>query len=224
MGYAPPPGLGSDYLHHPLHRVYARKLRWVRLRWLFGGLLLGGLLAFALIILLSALVYTRIPRASQGLFGGSDMVLTITEGYLNREATARLAGGYDTGVPGLTLRSAQIDLGPENRMDLRAEFHLDAPVIQLDLSVGVKNQVASREGRLVVSMVGDPQIGNLNLPLDLLPGNFKDVLKGAVDRVNNTVLATELNQPLETATGGEGLSVDGVTTTETGMTVYLRQR
>src|SRR5687767_5405864 len=130
LGYAPPPGVGSDYIHHPLHRVYARKVRWVRLRWFLGGLLFGGLLAFALIILLSALVYTRIPKVEQFLTGTPDLVLTLSEDYLNTEAQARIAAGYDTGVPGLTLRGARVNLGTENRMDMQAEFHLEALFVQ----------------------------------------------------------------------------------------------
>jgi hypothetical protein len=73
-------------------------------------------------------------------------------------------------------------------------------------------------------MVGDPQIGNLNVPLDLLPGNLKEDLKGAVDRVNNAIVATELNQPLEAATAGTNLAVDGVTTSDAEMVISLRQR
>jgi len=223
LGYARPPGVGSNYIHHPLHRVYERKLRWVRLRWFLGGLLIGGLLAYALIILLAALVYTRIPKVEQFFSGAPDLTLTLSEDYLNREAAARIGAGYDTGVPGLTLRAARVDLAPENRMDLQAEFHLEALFVQVDLSAAVKNQVTVQGGKVVVGMVGDPQIGNLSVPLDLLPGNLKDDLKQAVDRVNNAIIASELNRPLESATAGTNLAVDGVTTNSAEMVINLRQ-
>jgi hypothetical protein len=174
--------------------------------------------------LLSALVYTRIPKVSQFLSGTPDLVLTLSEDYLNREAEARIAAGYDTGVSGLTLRGAQVDLGPENRMDMQAEFHLDALFVQVDLSAGVKNQVTVQDGKIVVNMVGDPQVGNLNVPLDLLPGNLKEDLKGAVDRVNNAIIASELSQPLEAATAGTSLTLDGVKTNDAEMVLSLRQR
>jgi hypothetical protein len=194
------------------------------MRWFLGGLLLGGLFAYALIIVLAALVYTRIPKVEQFLTGAPDLTLTLSEDYLNREAQARIAGGYDTGVPGLTLKGARVDLAPENRMDLLAEFHLEAMFVQVDLSAAVKNQVTVQDGKVVVGMVGDPQIGNLNVPLDLLPGNLKEDLKGAVDRVNNAIIATELSQPIEAATAGTSLAIDGVATNDAEMVLSLRQR
>jgi hypothetical protein len=223
LGYAPPPGTGSDYVHHPLHRVYSRKLGWVRTRWFLGGLLLGSGIAFLAMVVLSALVYTRIPPVNQFMSGEPDLTVALSESYLNKEAAARIAGGYDTGVPGLTLKAARIDLGPENRMDFETEFNFQAPLIQVDLTAAVKNQVTAQEGKVAVTMVGDPQIGNLNVPLDLLPAEVKDGIKQAVDRVNNTILSSELNQPLEAATGGGAVSVQSVTTTDTQLVINLKQ-
>ena len=225
LGYAPPPGIGSDYIHHPLHRLYRRQIRWVRTRWLLAGFIVGGVSAFGLIVILSALVYTRIPALIQTFTGEPDLTVTISESFLNKEAAARIGAGYDTGVPGLTLRTVQANLGRENRMDFRGDFQLVAPIVgNVDFNALVKNQVTAQDGKLVLTMVGDPQIGNLNLPLNLLPFNLNDELKKAVNQVNNSLLINELNRPLEASISGSNLSVDGVTTDDTNMSIRLRQR
>jgi hypothetical protein len=230
-GYPTPPGiggnrtrLGTDYLHHPLHGIYRRQIRGVRLRWLFTGCIAGGLMVFALSLLLSVLVYTRIPAVVQSFTGAPDLTVTLAEHYLNRMSAARLAGGYDTGVPGLSIRALNLNVGPDNRLDYQVEFHLDSPVGSYDLSATIMNQVLVEGERLAVNMVGDPQIGNLRLPLEVLPFNLKDEVAKVVNSLNNNMLTAELNQPLEASLSGANLAIEGVITSEEAMSIRLRER
>jgi hypothetical protein len=78
-----------------------------------------------------------------------------------------------------------------------------------------------QDGKLVIGMTGEPQLGNLNLPLNLLPFNLNGRVKQAIDKVNNELLISEINKSLESGFGGSQFSVQGVTTDYDGMTIRL---
>lgn len=214
----------SDYLHHPLHRVYRRRMRGSRVIWFVLGTLFGGLLVFALIFLLSALVYTRIPKVVHNFTGDPDVTITITEGYLSSEAQSRLGEDFRTINPNLTLLAVQILVSPENRIDYEANFHINIPFFAADVSASVKNQINVQDGKLVMNMVGDPQLGNLNLPLDALPFNLKGEIARTVDSVNNGLVVAEMNTFLNSSLNGTSFFLDGVTTDDKQIVLRLRQR
>src|SRR5439155_7548247 len=56
---AAPTGAGEDDRHHPLHRVYRKRIRGIRMRWFGSGLGLGVLVGILLTLIASALVVTQ---------------------------------------------------------------------------------------------------------------------------------------------------------------------
>ena len=213
----------SDFLHHPLHRVYRRKIRGVRVLWFGVGMVIGGIMAFALIILLSALVYTRIPKVVQAVTGDPDLTITLTEGYINREVAARIVQGFDLGNPNLTFLGASVEITGENRIDYQANFNVNIPFFSSNITAQIKNQITAQNGALVITMVGDPQIGNLSLPLDALPFNLKGSITQAFDRVNNDIVVAQINKYLQGSLTGTSLALDAVTTDERNLVLLLRQ-
>ena len=178
---------------------------------------------FSLILLLSALVYTRIPKVVHNFTGDPDVTITISENYLTGEAQAQL-GDFRTINPNLTLLAVQISISPENRIDYEANFHINIPFFAADVSAAIKNQINVQDGKLVMNMVGDPQLGNLNLPLDALPFNLKGEIARAVDSINNGLVVVEMNKLLDSSLNGTGFFLDGVTTDDKQIMLRLRQR
>ncbi len=194
------------------------------MRWFTSGMVLGALAGILLTLGVSVFVVTRIPSVVQSFNGDPDVSVVIGEGYLNRTATARINGNYPTGVDGLTVTGAHIDLKPDSRMDLTANFKVNALFVDLNADAAVKNRLAVQNGKLVIKMVGDPQLGNLNLPLDALPFNLKDQVASAIDKINNTLLIQEINDNLQTSFGGTEFVVQGVTTTEDSLVIRLQHK
>ncbi len=214
----------SDYRHHPLHHHYRKRMRGVRVRWFGSGFTLGLLAGVLLTLIVSAVVVARIPSVIQGFTGQPDVAVVIGEGYLNREAESRIKGSYQTGVSGLTLTGLQIDLTPGNRMDLQPTFNVSAGLVNLNVNAKVKNQLSVKDGQLAINTVGDPQLGDLNLPLEVLPFDLKSEVDQAVDKVNNDLLISEINKSLQAGFGGSDFAVQGVTTDDSGLTIRLEHR
>lgn len=207
---------------HPLHQVYRRRMRWVRLRWFWSGLFVGILSGVLLALGLSIYAAARMPSFVQDATGQSDVSVVISEGYLNRRAAGKIGDGYATGVAGMTATALGIDLKEGDRMDLRPTFKVEALFTQFDLNVTVSNQLSVEDGKLVLKMVGDPQLGNFDVPLGLLPFDLKAQVTGAVDKVNNDIMIAELNQSLQGSFGGSSYLIEKVATDETGMIVGMK--
>lgn len=211
----------EEYHGHPLHKIYRTRMRGVRARWMGSGVFLGVLIGIGLTLLVSALIVTQIPSALQNITGDPDLAVVIGENYLNRQAVLRLGNNYQAGPFQVT--SLNIDLKPDNGMNLSPTFTADLLFTKLQLNASVKNQVSVQNGKLVINMVGDPQLGNLNVPLDLLPFNLKDSVRQAVDKIDNDLLASEINKAVQNAATGQSFTVDGVSTTETSMTIRMTE-
>lgn len=244
--YDPPPaagarGYGSDRARYaavsapksgpvPAPAPDARRLlsrayiRWLRARWFGGGFAAGAITGIVLTVLASAMAITSIPRLAQLFTGEPDVSVIIGEPYLNREATRRINGAYPTDIPGLTLTAVNLDLKPDNLIVLQASFRAEVLFAQFDLQTTTRNQLSVRDGQLVISMVGDPQLGTLNVPLHLLPNDFNRSVTEAIDRVDNDLLVSEINRRLSAGFGGSDFAVTGVRTTETGLEVQLAER
>ena len=52
-------------------------------------------------------------------------------------------------------------------------FRVDAGLFQFDVNARVNNRLSVQDGQLVLTMVGDPQLGNLNVSLDVLPFDYR---------------------------------------------------
>jgi hypothetical protein len=193
------------------------------MRWFGSGLALGLLAGIVLMLVASALVVTQFPAALQSFNGEPDVAVVIGESYLNRQAESRLKQPYATGVGNMALKSVNIDLKPDNRMDLQPTFTMEV-FTTLQVSPAVKNRLDVQNGKLVINMIGDPQVGSLNIPLEMLPFDLNANLKQAVNKVNNDLLISEINQSLQAGFGSSQFTVQGVTTTETAMTVRLQAR
>lgn len=215
--------LGRD-LHNPSHRVERRRIRGVRTRWFSSGMTLGIIIGIGLTLFASALVVTQLPGMSQIYYGQPDVTIAIGEAYLNRQAKREIGDAYETGVPALTLTGVQMDLAFGNRMDLQPTFNVDTGFGSFQLNPIVKNQLSIQNGELALNMVGDLQLGNLNLALEFLPFNLKDEITRAIDRVNNEVLISQINRSLVSGFGDEKFEVEAVTTDNSSMTIRLRER
>jgi hypothetical protein len=190
-----------------------------------GGCALGVLAGILLTLVVSAVVVTQIPDVMQTLTGEPDVAVIIGEGYLNREATRRINGSYATGMANLTLTGLNVDLKPGNRMDLQPAFSADLGFFgNLPINASVSNQLTVQDGALVIAMVGDPQLGDLNVPLDVLPFDLKGQVGNAIDKVNNGLLIAEINRSVQAGFGGSEFVVEGVTTSDNGMTIRLQHR
>ena len=213
-----------DYHGHPLHHIYRKRIRGVRTRWFGSGFAMGMLAGIALTLVVSAVVVTQIPAVLQGFSEEPDIAVTIGENFLNREASDRLANGPPIGIANITLKAVNINLQPDNRMDLQPTFSANIGFTNLQISPAVKNQLTVQDGKLAINMVGDPQIGSLNVPLALLPFDLSGQLREAVNKVNNDLLISEINQSLESGFGGEEFEVEDVSTSAGALTVKMKRK
>jgi hypothetical protein len=212
----------DDHRNHPLHHVYRKRIRGIRMRWFGSGLVLGMIAGILLTLIVSAVVVTQIPEVVQTFSGEPDVAVVIGEGYLNREAAARLATTEQQASSNLALTAVTIDIQPGNRMDLKPTFKIDLFLTTVDISPAVRNQLSVENGELVLNMVGDPQLGDLNLPLGALPFDLDSEIRSAVNRINNDLLMAQINTSLHSGFGSEDFIVEGVTTNASGMTVRLQ--
>ena len=218
------PVTARDDPSHPLHRLYRKRMRGVRLRWFISGMFIGVISGILVTLGLSILAVTAVPGTIQSLTGQPDVSVSIHEDYLNRKAAARVNGAYPTGIEGLTLTSMNLDLQEGNRMDLRPVFKVSAFFVQFDVNALVANDLSVQDGKLALSMVGDPQLGNFDVPLDLLPFDLNKPVTDAVNQINNDLLATELNESIQGSFGGSAFSIESVVTTSTEMIVGLKEQ
>jgi hypothetical protein len=199
-------------------------LRGLRLRWFSGGCFVGVLAGLLITLGISVLAVQQLPIVSEYFGEQADVSVIIGEGYINREATRRIGNGYPSGIDGVTVTSAQINLSPGNLMDLSAKFHVSGGFFNFDVNTTVQNELSVQDGNLVISMVGDPQIGDLDVPIHLLPFDLDGTIRGAVDRVNNDLLISEINDTVKSSFGSGSFTVDSVSTDDSGMTIRLISR
>lgn len=204
------------------HGVYRVPLRGVRMRWFGSGCVLGMLVGVVLTLVASALVVTQVPAVTQIFTGEPDVSVVIGEAYLNRQAARRINGSYPTGVSNLTLTALNIDLNAPDRMDLQPTFRVDVGFTTLSISPKVNNQLIVQDGKLAIKMLGDPQLGNLNVPLEALPFDLKSQVAQAVDKINNSLLLSEINQSLQAGFGNSQFIVQGVSAGDTTLSIRLQ--
>ncbi|MEO8288100.1 MAG: hypothetical protein ABI670_16860 [Chloroflexota bacterium] len=188
------------------------------------GCLTGLLLGVLLTVAVSLMAARAIPVISQPTAGDAAVTVVVEEDYLNSEAAKKINGAYPTGIDGLTLTNLQLDSNVNNRLDMHADFRVDAGFINFDVNAGISNRISTQDGHMVMTMVGAPQLGDLNVPIDMLPFNLEDKIKSAVDYVNNNLIIEELNQTLAANLAGSNLDLDTVSTSPTALTLRLKQK
>lgn len=221
-GPSPYQGVVNQQDRHS-NRVYRGQVRGVRVRWFTSGLLLGIMGGIALTIVVSALVVTQLPLPVKEIPGEPDVAVAISESYLNRAAAESIAN-FSTGSEILTLTALRLDLQPGHRMDIQPAFYVNVGFFDFDTTAIVRNELAVENGKLVVRMVGDPQLGNLNMSLDALPLDLKGTVASAVDRINNELLISEINESLISGFGGSDFTIYGLSTENDRLTVRLREK
>lgn len=191
--------------------------------WFSGGCIFGLIGGILLVIAAATFGATRVlPFTDNPKPGDADVIVSVNESYINKSIAQRVNGSYPTGIDGLTLTDLQVDLAPDNRMDLIAMFHADVAFFSFDIPTRINNRISiGDKGTLSLGMIGDPEIGDLNVSLDLLPFDLKGTIRQAVNNVNNNLLIAEINAA---AVSGTGFGMDSVTTTDDAMTVKLRER
>lgn len=192
----------------------------------FGSGCVFGIIAGVLIVLAVATfsaaslpIFTGIPSDAD-----PDIVVSVDERYLNTLVAQRVGSNYSTGVEGLTLTGLQVDLGPDNRMDLVPTFRVDTMFFPFDVNARVNNNITVQDNNLSINMIGDPQIGDLNISLDILPFDLKGVIRQAVDRINNELLIAEINAAARPSLESANFGIDSVTTNDTLLTLELGER
>lgn len=202
----------------------AERLHWLKLRWFSGGCLLGLLVGVLLTLGASILAVTTIPAVSQFIRPDPDVVVTISEGYLNREATRMVGEGFPTGVEAVTLKTVSLDVAPDNRLSMSPTFNVDVGFFNFDVPTEVDNQIATQGGEVAITMVGNPRLGQLTVPINMLPFDLEGRIREAVDSVNNDIVSAELNDALVNGFKEGEFTVESVTTNESGITIRLRAR
>ncbi|MDQ3704654.1 MAG: hypothetical protein M3437_05410 [Chloroflexota bacterium] len=200
-----------------------RQVRGVRVRWFTTGVLLGVMAGVLLTIVVSTVVVRQAPLPVSESPGQPDVTISISESYLNRAAAERVAS-FSTGMDTLTLTELRLDLQPGHRMSIQPGFNVDLGFFAFDTTAIVGNQLAVENGKLVIRMVGDPQLGNMDVPLDALPMDLEGTVASAVDRINNDLLISEINQSLISGFGGSDFTIYGLSTESNQLTVRLRER
>ena len=198
----------------------------MRLRWFTHGFscLVGAVAGVLFIFLVSNMSVRAIEILAQIPSGQPAVTVTVQEDYLNSEAGAQINGHFATGVDGLTLTALNIDVSPDNRLNLRADFRIDAGFFSFSTSAGITNRISAQNGKVVINMEGQPQLANITVPIDALPFNLSDRITAAVNRVNNDVIARQLNDTLDANLAGTNLYLDAITTDDTSLTLHLKQK
>lgn len=201
-------------------------MRGVRVRWFGTGMIIGAVAGMLITLGVSILAVAAGPLLpSQGLTEDPDITVSITEDYLNREVQRGISGGYSTGINGLTLTGLTMDLKPNNQMHLQPTFKASVPFFgEVSVNAAVTSQISLQDGKLTSSMVGDPQLGNLDIPLDLLPFDLKGGVNDTVNNINNEILIARINQSLQEGFGESNFAIEGLATDENLLTVQLKQR
>ena len=195
----------------------------IRFRWFTMGCSLGLLAGIVLVLALATfgashfLPFSDLPSSST-----ADIVVSVDEGYLNRLVTEQVGNSYPTGIDGLTLTSLRVDVTTQNRVALMPTFRVDAGLFQFDVNARVNNHLGVQDGKLVLSMMGDPQLGDLNMSLDVLPFDLPGMIRRAVDTLNNNLLLEQINANIKPSLDAANFTIDGLVTDDNGLTVSLK--
>src|SRR3954447_21150077 len=115
-----------------------------RSRWLSNGCscLVGALAGIAFLLFVSSTGVKVIQSLAQLPSGQPAVTVVVQEDYLNSEASKQINGNYPTGVDGLTVTALNVDVNPDNRLDLRADFKVNVGFFNFATSAGITNHIS----------------------------------------------------------------------------------
>jgi hypothetical protein len=184
--------------------------------------LMGGVV---LVLALSIFAASRLlPFSVSPSSGKSDIVVSVDEGYLNKLVTEQVGSAYATGIDGLTLTALKVDVSSGNSVVLLPTFRVAVGFFQFDVNARVNNRISVQDGKLVLNMVGDPQLGDLNVSLDVLPFDLPGMIRQAVDKVNNNLLLEQINENIKPSLDAIDFTIDSISTDNNGLTVRLNRK
>ena len=181
--------------------------------------LLGGAAGLILLLLMAAARQPLLPLLGPSA-ADTDITIGIRERYLNKQANTALQTTNPIVMPYVSVTSVELDFLSGNQMRLKPTFRATL----VDVSATVMNQVVIENGAIALHMVGDPQIQDIQIPIDWLPFNLAGEIRSAVDRINNELLSAEINRQLAAGFGSDRFRIVDVTTTDDYLTVRLQEK
>jgi hypothetical protein len=199
---------------------FGSRIRARRTTLLMGGFIIGWVTGVVTLLALAAMSAHGDPRAGEPA-GDPDLRLDIKIDYLNLLVRRRLHATPQVIVG--EIKTTDLDLGllPNAGMVLTPTFDVAG---LFNVSPSATNQLAVRNGKLTMSMIGQPRLGDLQAPLDLLPFDLAGQVRQAVDQLTNTVLLTELNDTVRTSFGSDAFDVSEVSTDNDYLQIKLLRR
>jgi hypothetical protein len=193
-----------------------RPRRWPH--WM-GGFVVGWLSGVATLLILAGLSARLAPHAGP-VTGDTDIRLQISSRYLNDAVQRRLAQNPPA-VANIKTVKLDLALTADASMVLTPTFDV-AGLFQVAPSA--TNQLTVRDGKLAMAMIGQPRLGDLQVPLDLLPFDLTGEVHKAVDEITNNVLLAELNDNLKAGFGSDAFNITEVQTTPDYLMVKLQRK
>lgn len=195
----------------------ARPRRWPPL---LTGFVIGWVTGVATLLILAGM---SVHLASQGSLSNqdTDVRLGINIHYLGDVVHRRIVADPPAIAGNITTRDLRLALVPQAGMILTPTFDV-AGFFQV--SPSVDNQLLVRDGKLAMTMLGQPRLGDLPLPLDLLPFDLAGEMRRAVDKITNMVLLSELNDNLKAGFGDDTFNVTEVGTAGDYLMITLQRK
>ena len=124
--------------------------------------------------------------------------------YLNLLVRRRLHATPQVIVGEIKTTDLELGLLPSAGMVLTPTFDVAG---LFNVSPSATNQFSVLNGKLTMGMIGQPRLGDLQAPLDLLPFDLAGQVRQAVDQLTNSVLLTELNDTVALELGSDAFDV-----------------
>ncbi len=186
---------------------------------LVAGFVIGWVTGVATLLALAAL---SVHEAAKDRFSTetADVRLSISKTYLNDAIQRRLRTNPQVVVQNVKTTALQMDLLPQAAMVLTPTFDVAG---FFTISPSVNNQLSVQDGKLAMRMLGEPRLGDTQVPLGLLPFDLAGEVHQSVDDITNNVLLAELNTQLRAGFEGDSFRVTEVRTDGNYLAIQLRR-
>ena len=149
-----------------------------------------------------------------------DVRLSVSKAYVNDAVQRRLRANPQVVVQNVKTTGLQMDLLPQAQVVLTPTFDVAG---FFTISPSVSNQLQVQNGKLAMHMLGEPRLGDLQVPIGLLPFDLSGEVRQSVDQITNDVLLAELNDSLHAGFGDDRFKVVNVLTDNDYLTITLRR-
>lgn len=177
-----------------------------KISWLSGCFLfIIGIGLGMVLVLGGGYFYFSSPTSSQTLVlppfsGNPDIQIELSQEYLNSEISNNLKANPLKLLNIISLKGLTLAIQPNSQIQINGL--LNTPIT--DLTLGITEQVSSSNGLVVVKSVGNPRLGNNNLPFDI---------NSLVDELNRNEIQPQINQYVtKAAVNGRTLRLTSLTT------------